>query len=72
MTDEDRQFIRCIDDKKLRWKFHVVGDMQIVGTVVDYLMNGFGTPITIMVFTGRRPAFEIPWTSIQAIQREVK
>lgn len=75
MTNNDIiSFVRSIDDKELVWNFQLIDGLTVKGKVLDYILNEFAMPISIVIRIvdgdndGR--ILEIPWTSIQFITQE--
>lgn len=63
-------FLDAIKEGSTRvWVFTLSDGRTISGRVIDYRMDGHGTPITIKIFEfGTTDAPEIPWVSILTIK----
>jgi len=65
------QFINNMDNPTIVWKFWLA-ETQLVGTVVTYVKDSNGLPMTIMVLLSDMGRIvEIPWVAIKTIETEI-
>ena len=64
-------FLKNMDNPTIVWAV-TLRSSTVVGTLVSYIKDSNGTPLTIMILRsdiGR--IVEIPWTAIQIIETEI-
>lgn len=62
-------FLDKIDDRSKVWKFRLIDNVEIIGTVENYAKTTDGHPIMLWIWTSASVHFvSVPWASIVFIE----
>lgn len=63
-------FMKLLTEPIMRyrsWEFTLMGNITVVGNVIDYVIDGNGHPIMLQV-NGSIGIWDIPWTAIVKVR----